>query len=171
MPGMHGPRLRRKSTDYGIGLNEKQKARYLYGLTDGQIQLVFARAKHAKGVTGEVFLQMLEMRLDSIICMSGFAKTRRAARQAVNHGHVCVNGHKVDIASYLCRAGDCICVRQNDRSKHFAMRNLEDTRYRTVPAWLQVDSTALTCTVLRAPIRDEISHNIDERVIVEFYSR
>ncbi|MDR2576653.1 MAG: 30S ribosomal protein S4 [Puniceicoccales bacterium] len=171
LPGIHGPRLRRKVTDYGIGLNEKQKARYLYGLTEKQFQLVFARAKRAKGVTGDVFLQMLEMRLDSVIYLAGFTKTRRAARQIVNHGHVSVNNHKVDIASYLCRAGDCIGVRQTDISRHLIMRNLEDTRYRAIPTWLQTDSAALTCTVLRAPTREEIGHNINERVIVEFYSR
>ncbi|MDR3316552.1 MAG: 30S ribosomal protein S4 [Puniceicoccales bacterium] len=171
LPGIHGRRLRRKVTDYGIGLNEKQKARMLYGLTEKQFRLVFERAKRAKGITGSVFLQMLEMRLDSIVYLCGFARTRRAARQMVNHGHVHVNGHRVDIASYLCRASDAVAVHQIDSSRHLVMRSLEDSRYRTVPPWLQTDSSALSCMVNRAPTREEISHNINEQIIVEFYSR
>jgi small subunit ribosomal protein S4 len=171
LPGIHGPRLRRKMTDYGLGLGEKQKARFLYGLTEKQFRIVFGRAKRAKGITGEIFLRMLEMRLDSVIYLAGFARTRRAARQMVGHGHIRVNGHKVDIASYICRAGDHIEVRPSDTSRHLIMRNLEDTRYRTVPPWMQTDPSALTCDVYRAPTREEIGHGINEQIIVEFYSR
>jgi small subunit ribosomal protein S4 len=103
--------------------------------------------------------------------LAGFAKTRRAARQMVNHGHVRVNGRGVDIASALCYAGDRIAVRASDGSRHLAMRSLEDTRYRSVPPWLQTDGDAITCSVLREPTREEIGHSINERVIVEFYSR
>jgi small subunit ribosomal protein S4 len=171
LPGIHGPKLRRKVTDYALGLNEKQKLRYLYGLTEKQFQLLFAKAKRLKGVTGEIFLQLLEMRLDSVVYLAGFTKTRRAARQMVNHGHIRVNGHKVDIASYNCRANDQIEIYQADASRHLVMRNLEDTRYRTVPAWMQVDTSGLQCRVNRVPARDEISHGINEQIIVEFYSR
>ncbi|MDR0727697.1 MAG: 30S ribosomal protein S4 [Puniceicoccales bacterium] len=171
LPGIHGPKLRRKVTDYSLGLNEKQKLRLLYGLTEKQFHLLFDKAKRQKGVTGEIFLQLLEMRLDSVVYLSGFAKTRRAARQMVNHGHVRVNGHKVDIASYSCRASDQIDVYQADASRHLVMRNLEDTRYRTVPAWMQVDANELQCRINRVPGRDEITHGFNEQIVVEFYSR
>jgi small subunit ribosomal protein S4 len=171
LPGIHGPRLRRKVTDYGLGLNEKQKLRYLYGITERQFRLIFARAKKDKGVTGEVFLRRLEMRLDSVVYLAGFTKTRRAARQMVGHGHVQVNGRTVDIAGYVCSAGDRIEMNKADSSKHLAMRNLEDTRYRSVPQWMQVDQTTLAAVIHRAPMREEIGHGINERVIVEFYSR
>ncbi|MDR0428785.1 MAG: 30S ribosomal protein S4 [Puniceicoccales bacterium] len=171
LPGIHGQKLRRKVTDYSLGLNEKQKLRYLYGLTEKQFRLVFAKAKRQNGVTGEIFLQSLEMRLDNVVYFAGFAKTRKAARQMVSHGHIRVNGHKVDIASYVCKADDCVDVYGNDTSRHLIMRNLEDTRYRAVPAWVHVDANALLCRINRAPARDEISHNIDVQIIVEFYSR
>jgi small subunit ribosomal protein S4 len=171
LPGMHGPRLRRKVTDYGTGLNEKQKARIYYGLTEKQFRMVFERAKHLKGVTGEVFLSSLEMRLDSVAYLAGFSRTRRAARQMVGHGHFLLNGRKVDIASYSCAVGDVISVRPVDGSRHLAMRNLEDARYRAVPPWLQTDQSALSCTVQRAPVRDEIALAVKEQIIVEFYSR
>jgi small subunit ribosomal protein S4 len=170
-PGIHGPRLRRKTTDYGLGLNEKQKLRFLYDLTEKQFRLVFARAKRASGITGEAFLQMLEMRLDSVVYLAGFARTRRAARQVVNHGHVFVNDKCLDIASAVCRPGDRIGVRQVDASRHLVMRSLEDTRYRAVPNWLQTDAASLSCLVHRAPAREEIGHTINEQVVVEFYSR
>ncbi|MDR2030598.1 MAG: 30S ribosomal protein S4 [Puniceicoccales bacterium] len=171
LPGVHGQRPRRKVTDYGIGLNEKQKLRFLYGLTERQFRLAFARAKRATGATGDVFLRMLEMRLDSVVYLSGLAKTRRAARQMVAHGHVHVNGRGVNIASTQCRAGDRVTICQGDRSRHLAMRSLEDTRYRSVPPWLQTDGEAISCAVLRDPVREEIGHTINERVVVEFYSR
>jgi small subunit ribosomal protein S4 len=171
LPGMHGPRLRRKVTDFGTGLNEKQKARMHYGLTEKQFRIVFARAKQAKGVTGEVFLSSLEMRLDSVAYLAGFSRTRRAARQMVGHGHFLLNGHKVDIPSYACKPGDVLSVRPADGSRHLAMRNLEDARYRAVPPWMQTDSNGLSCAIQRAPMRDEIALAVKEQLIVEFYSR
>ncbi|MDR0679252.1 MAG: 30S ribosomal protein S4 [Puniceicoccales bacterium] len=171
LPGIHGQRLRRKVSEYGIGLNEKQKARIYYGLTERQFRLTFERAKRAKGITGEVFLSSLEMRLDSVVFLAGFARTRRAARQMVGHGHFLVNGQKVDIPSYTCCQADQITVRSSDPTRHLIMRNLEDTRYRVVPVWLQTDSNALSCTVLRAPTREEIALAVNEQIIVEFYSR
>jgi small subunit ribosomal protein S4 len=171
LPGIHGPRLRRKITDFGLGLNEKQKARIHYGLTEKQFRIVFERAKRAKGITGEIFLSYLEMRLDSVVYLAGFARTRRAARQMVCHGHFLVNDHKVDISSYLCHPGDHVTVRQFDASRHLVMRSLEDTRYRAVPAWMQTDSNALSCVVNRVPAREEIALSVKEQIIVEFYSR
>jgi small subunit ribosomal protein S4 len=171
LPGIHGQKLRRKVSDYSLGLNEKQKLRHLYGLTEKQFHLIFEKVKRRKGVTGEIFLQVLEMRLDSVVYLAGFAKTRRAARQMVNHGHIRVNGHKVDIASYICHASDCVDVYGSDASRHLVMRSLEDTRYRTVPAWMHVDAGALACQIHRVPARDEVSHGINVQIIVEFYSR
>jgi small subunit ribosomal protein S4 len=170
-PGVHGQRFRRKVTDYGLGLSEKQKLRYLYDVTERQFRRIFARAKGERGVTGEVFLRMLEMRLDSVVYLAGFTRTRRAARQMVNHRHVLVNGKRVDIAGHLCCPGDHVSLSQADHSKHLAMRNLDDTRYRSTPPWMQTDTTELVCTVHRVPTREEMVQGINEQVVVEFYSR
>ncbi len=170
-PGTHGPRLRRKATEYSLGLNEKQKLRYLYGLTEKQFRITFEKAKRKRGVTGEIFLQMLETRLDSVIYLSGFAKTRRQARQFVNHGHVKVNGHKVDVPSFACSAGDEIEVRETTSSRQLATRSLEDTRMRAVPTWISRVEDALKATVTRLPEADDMESGINVQLIVEFYSR
>lgn len=170
-PGQHGPRLRRKTSDYSIGLNEKQKLRYMYGLTEKQFRLTFERAKRVRGVTGDVFLQMLESRLDSVIYTLGFAKTRRQARQFVGHGHIRVNGTKTDIPSFRVSAGDEIEVKASTASRQLATRAIEDTRMRTVPTWLTRFDDALRGVVNRAPNREEIETGINEQLIVEFYSR
>lgn len=170
-PGQHGPRLRRKQSDYSIGLNEKQKLRYLYGLTEKQFRRTFDRAKRRRGVTSEIFLQMLEKRLDSVLYSLGFAKTRRQARQFVTHGHVKVNGQKVDIPSYSVSAGDTIEVKESTSSRQLATRSLEDTRIRSVPLWLTRNDDALTATVNREPSADDIETGINVQIIVEFYSR
>ena len=130
LPGIHGPRLRRKVSDFSLGLNEKQKLRYMFGLTEKQFRLTFDRAKKQRGVTGELFLQLLETRLDSVIYSLGMARTRGAARQFVNHGHIRVNGHKVDIPSFEVKAGDVIEVRDRTSSRQLATRCLEDSQYR-----------------------------------------
>lgn len=171
LPGQHGPRLRRRATGYSVGLNEKQKLRYLFGLTERQFRIVFERAKRLPGVTGEAFLRLLEMRLDSVVYLMGIAKTRRAARQFVTHGHVAVNGHKVDIASYTCRAGDEIEVRGKSSSKQLATASVDVTQYRTIPAWLAVQSGDLKGTVTRLPTPEEMTQGINVQTIVEFYSR
>src|ERR1700757_4977927 len=116
-PGQHGPKSRRKYSEYAVGLNEKQKLRYAYGLLERQSRRVFEIAKKERGVTGERFLQLLETRLDSVIYLLGMAKTRASARQFVNHGHIRVNGHKVDIASYNVRAGDEIEIKNSPASR------------------------------------------------------
>jgi small subunit ribosomal protein S4 len=170
-PGQHGPRLRRKLSDYSIGLNEKQKLRYLYGLTEKQFRRTFDRAKSKRGVTSEIFLQMLEKRLDAVLYSLGFAKTRPQARQFVTHGHVKVNGHKVDIPSYTVSAGDVIEVKENTSSRQLATRALDDTRIRSVPLWLTRNDDALTATVNREPTADDIETGINVQQIVEFYSR
>src|SRR3569833_2117617 len=132
-PGQHGPKLRRKLSEYAVGLNEKQKLRYIYGLLERQFRRVFENAKRERGVTGERFLQLLETRLDSVVYLLGFSKSRAAARQFVNHGHIRVNGHKVDIASYNVQPGDEIEVRNSPDSRQLATRCLEEHRIRTVP--------------------------------------
>lgn len=170
-PGQHGPRLRRKLSDYSIGLNEKQKLRYLYGLTEKQFRRTFESAKNVRGVTGEVFLCLLETRLDSVVYNIGFAKTRRQARQYVAHGHVKVNGQKVDIPSFQVSAGDTIEVKESTSSRQLATRSLEDTRIRTVPLWITRNDDALTATITRQPTADDIETGINVQLIVEFYSR
>ncbi|MFM1851643.1 MAG: hypothetical protein RIS54_1327 [Verrucomicrobiota bacterium] len=171
-PGQHGPRLRRnKQSEYAVGLNEKQKLRYIYGLLERQFRRLFEKAKRERGVTGERFLQLLETRLDSVVYLLGLAKSRAAARQFVNHGHIRVNGHKVDIASYSVQAGDEIEVKGAPASRQMATRNLEENRIRNVPGWLSMDSEALKAKVNRLPNRDEMEQGINEQIIVEFYSR
>ena len=171
LPGQHGQRLRRKTSDYSIGLNEKQKLRYLYGLTEKQFRLTFARAKKERGITRDKFLQLLEMRLDSIVYLLGFSKTRKQARQFVNHGHIKVNAIKVDIPSCQIKSGDTIEVKADTSSRQMATRALEETRMRVTPIWLTRQDDILRADIIRLPNSDEIEHGIDVQLIVEFYSR
>lgn len=170
-PGQHGPKLRRKVSEYAVGLNEKQKLRYIYGLLERQFRRVFESAKRERGVTGERFLQLLETRLDSVVYLLGIAKSRASARQFVNHGHIRVNGHKVDIASYNVQPGDEIEVKNTPTSRQLATRNIEESRARNVPGWLTMNAEAFKATVNRLPNRDEMEPGINEQLIVEFYSR
>jgi len=170
-PGQHGPKSRRKLSEYAVGLNEKQKLRFIYGLLERQFRRVFAIAKRERGVTGERFLQLLETRLDSVVYLLGFAKSRAAARQLVNHGHVRVNGHKVDIASYNVVQGDEVEIKAVNSSRQLATRAIEENRARVVPAWLTRNDEALKGTVTRMPTRDEMEPSINEQLIVEYYSR
>lgn len=170
-PGQHGPKSRRKLSEYAVGLAEKQKLRYIYGLLERQFRRVFAIAKRERGVTGERFLQLLETRLDSVVYLLGFARSRAAARQLVNHGHVRVNGHKVDIASYTVVQGDEIEIRGSNSSRQLATRAIEENRARVVPGWLVRNDEALKGTITRLPTRDEMEPSINEQLIVEYYSR
>jgi len=170
-PGQHGPSFRRKVSDYGQGLIEKQKLRMMYGLTEKQFRNMFVRAKSKKGVTGEVFLTMLETRLDNVVYRMGFAKTRQAARQFVNHGHLLVNGRKVDIPSYSVVAGDIIGVREKTSSRQVATKNLEGSQYHPAPPWVEVNIDSLQGTVSRLPQADELEQSINVQLVVEFYSR
>ncbi|AKC83457.1 30S ribosomal protein S4 [Verrucomicrobia bacterium IMCC26134] len=170
-PGQHGPKLRRKLSEYAVGLNEKQKLRMIYGLLERQFRRTFETAKKERGVTGERFIQLLETRLDSVIYLLGFARSRAASRQIVNHGHVRVNGHKVDIASYSVQIGDEIEIRNNASSRQLATRNLEENRSRAVPGWLALNPEAFKAVVNRLPTREEMAPEINEQLIVEFYSR
>jgi small subunit ribosomal protein S4 len=170
-PGIHGPRLRRKVSDYSQGLNEKQKLRFMFGLSEKQFRRTFDRAKNQRGITGEIFLQLLETRLDNVVYHLGFARTRSAARQFVCHGHICVNGHKVDIPSYALNAGDEIEVRDRTSARQLATRSLEESTGRPTPAWLTLQEGALKATINRLPTREEMEQGINEQLIVEFYSR
>jgi small subunit ribosomal protein S4 len=170
-PGQHGPKSRRKLSEYGTGLNEKQKLRSIYGLLERQFRRMFAIAKQERGVTGERFLQLLETRLDSVVYLLGFARSRAAARQFVNHGHVRVNGHKLDIASYNVLPGDEIEIKDRPAARQLATRNLDDNRARPVPGWLSLNADQFKATVVRLPNRDEMAPEVNEQLIVEFYSR
>lgn len=170
-PGMHGPKSRRKHTDYGLGLIEKQKLRYYYGLLERQFRGVYERALKRRGVTGEQMLQILETRLDNVVFHLGFANTRAAARQMVAHGHVKVNGRKVNIPSYGLKVNDAIEVKNSNASRQLATKNLESSGSRAVPDWLALDKEAFKGTVMRIPTRDEIQPIANEQAVVEFYSR
>ena len=170
-PGQHVPRLRRKFSEYAVGLNEKQKLRFMYGITEKQFRLTFEKAKNTRGVTGEIFLQMLETRLDSVIYRLGFAKSRAGARQLVGHGHICVNGQKTDIASFIVKEGDEIEVRERTSSRQLATRSMEESQGRTVPEWLTLNADALKATINRLPSTEETENSINVQLIVEFYSR
>lgn len=172
-PGQHGPRggRRRKQSDYAIALAEKQKLRFQYGVLEKQFRRYFAAAQRQRGVTGILLLQLLEMRLDNICYRFGLGLTRRASRQFVNHGHILVNGQKVDIPSYQCKSGDVITIGEQNRSQQLAMRLLDATQARPESEWLSVDKDNLTFTVNRAPERDEIDPMVNEQLVVELYSR
>ena len=171
-PGMHGPKgSRRKQSDYAIALAEKQKLRYQYGVLERQFRRYFTIALTRRGVTGEVLLQLLETRLDNVIYRLGFANSRSAARQMVSHGHVQVNGRKVDISSFNVKAGDAITVKDKPQSRRLAAKNLELTQITPVPDWLMVDKDQFSGKVSRIPTREEIAPIVNEQLIVELYSR
>lgn len=171
-PGQHGARSgRKKLSDYALALKEKQTLRYQYGLLEKQFRRTFKEAQRRKGVTGETFLQLLETRLDNIVYRLGLGNTRDAARQFVSHGHVRVNGVRVNIASYQVKPGDVVSVRDNPRSKQLALRSLDLTQASVVPSWVTFDKDKLTGTLVRIPTRDEIAPIVNEQLIVEFYSR
>jgi small subunit ribosomal protein S4 len=171
LPGQHGPRLRRRVTDYSVGFLEKQKVRFIYDLMEAQLYRTFERAKKQRGVTGEQFLILLETRLDSIVYLSGLAKTRRAARQFVTHGHIKVNGRKLNIPSYNCKPRDKIEVCERTSSRQLATQSLELAQYRRTCPWISSQAGSLIAVVDRFPARDEIEQSINEQLIVEFYSR
>ncbi|MBI3191570.1 MAG: 30S ribosomal protein S4 [Pedosphaera parvula] len=170
-PGVHGPKSRHKHTDYALGLIEKQKLRYYYGLMERQFRGVYERALKKRGVTGETMLQILETRLDSVVYNLGFANTRAAARQLICHGHVRVNGRKVSIPSYGAKVNDVVDIKDSSVSRQVATKNLEMATSRAVPDWLSLNKDAFKGTVLRIPSRDDIQPIANEQAVVEFYSR
>jgi small subunit ribosomal protein S4 len=170
-PGVHGPKSRRKHTEYGLGLIEKQKLRYFYGLMERQFRGVYERALKRRGVTGEQMLQILETRLDNVVYHLGFANTRAAARQMVSHGHVKVNGRKVNVPSCALKVNDVVEVKETNVSRQLATKNLELATSRVVPDWMTLAKEAFKGTVLRIPTRAEIQPIANEQAVVEFYSR
>jgi small subunit ribosomal protein S4 len=170
-PGMHGPKSRRKHTDYALGLIEKQKLRYFYGLMEKQFRGVYEKALSRRGITGETMLQILETRLDNVVYHLGFGSTRSAARQMVAHGHIRVNGRKVNIPSYSLKVNDVIETKDTNVSKQMATKGMEISTSRSIPDWISLDRTGLKGTILRLPARDDIQPIANEQAVVEFYSR
>ena len=168
-PGQHGNDRKKKSSEYGVQLQEKQKVRFMYGLTEKQFHKVFEKAQKMEGIAGENLLVLLESRLDNIVYRLGMARTRRGARQVVNHGHILVNGKKVDIPSYRVKPGDIVAVKENSLN-HPAIIAALETKAAT-PAYLEFDAKKLTGKYVRFPERSELNSEINEQLIVEFYNR
>ncbi|MBR0137587.1 MAG: 30S ribosomal protein S4 [Erysipelotrichaceae bacterium] len=168
-PGQHGPNKRVKNSNYGTQLAEKQKIRFMYGVNEKQFANTYFKAVAAKGVTGTVFLQMLESRLDNICYRMGLARTRRGARQLVNHGHVLVNGKKVDIPSYQVKPGSVIELKDNMKNNQAVLDALEATL--STPAFVTFDKNTMKGSYVRLPERSELNQDINELLVVEFYNR
>lgn len=169
-PGQHGNSRRRKTSEYGIQLNEKQKAKYTYGVLEKQFRNLFTRAEKAKGITGEILLQLLESRLDNVVFRLGIAPTRAAARQLVNHGHITVDGKVVDIPSFSVKPGQLIAVRERAKSLEVINTSLSGFNHSKY-AWLEWDAASKTGKFLHMPERTDIPENIKEQLIVELYSK
>jgi small subunit ribosomal protein S4 len=170
-PGQHGlNRKRKKLSEYGTQLREKQKAKYTYGVLERQFANLFDKAQRSKGVTGEVLLQLLEARLDNVVYRLGIASSRPAARQIVNHRHIVVNGEVVNIPSFHVKPGDVIGVREKSKSLEVINESLGTARYNR-SSWLQWDKDNMTGKFLNVPERSEIPENIKEQLIVELYSK
>lgn len=161
----------KKISEYGMQLKEKQKAKFIYGVLEKQFRGYYDKAKKMQGVTGENLLITLERRLDNVVFRLGLASTRRQARQIVNHGHILVNGKRLDIPSALIKANDVVSIKESSRSNEFFKGLAESFDSLSTPAWLTVDAQNLSGTVTRFPNRDEIDVPVDEQMIVELYSR
>ena len=171
-PGQHGQQqARKKVSEYGTQLREKQKARRIYGVLERQFRIYFEKADRQKGITGENLLVLLERRLDNVVYRLGLASSRTQARQLVRHGHFSVNGHRVDIPSFLVKAGNIISVNEGSKETPVIKENAEGLATKTVPAWLELNAADISGKVLRYPTREEIDVPIQEHFIVELYSR
>jgi len=168
-PGQHGQDRKRKASNYGEQLTEKQKVRFMYGINEKQFRKIFEEAGKMKGVHGENFLKLLESRLDNLVYRIGFATTRKGARQLVNHGHVTVNGKKVDIPSYRCKLGDVISIKEDDKQLVIVKTSLENAPRRV--EYITYDEAKMAGTFVRYPERSELNADINESLIVEFYNR
>jgi small subunit ribosomal protein S4 len=169
-PGQHG-QGRIKFSEYGLQLREKQKIKKMYGLLEKQFRLVFAKADRMKGVTGNNMLQTLERRLDNVVYRAGFANSRAEARQVVRHGHLTVNGKKVNIPSYLLNKGDQVAVHAASKNQARIMGALEGVKRREIPQWLELDAAAQAARVRDLPARDDLTAPMQERLVVELYSK
>ena len=168
-PGQHGNARKGKLSDYGTQLKEKQKVRFMYGLNERQFRKTFEEASKMKGIHGTNFLRLLESRLDNIAYRIGFASTRRGARQLVNHGHVTVNGKKVDIPSYRCKPGDVISLKEDDKNLRVVQESLSKVAKRV--EFITYDEGKMAGTYVRLPERGELNADINEALIVEFYNK
>ena len=165
------PKRRRKESEYGKQLREKQKAKFIYGVLEKQFRGYFNKAKRQPGITGENLMRILESRLDNVVFRLGFARTRKEARQTVSHGHITVNGKRVDIPSYRVRPGDVVAVADKAKEMLVIKSALVSNERMQVPAWLEVDIEKLQGNVLSLPNRDQIDLDINEQLIVELYSK
>ncbi len=169
-PGQHGQR-RQKVSDYGLQLREKQKVKRLYGVFESQFRKYFEIATRKEGITGENLLQLLERRLDNVVYRSGFASSRKEARQMVRHNHFIVNGRKVNIPSFLVKEGDVIVVKEKSKGISRIVESLETAEGRGIPEWVSVDKQNAKATINRLPVREDIGYDIQEQLIVELYSK
>ena len=168
-PGQHGQDRKKKLSNYGIQLQEKQKVKFMYGISEKQMQKAFEKAVKMKGVNGENLLKLLESRLDNLVYRIGFATTRKGARQLVNHGHVTVNGKRVDIPSYQVKPGDVISLMENDKEMAIVKFSLEALHNRV--EYISYDDKKMEGTYIRMPERNELNADIDEALIIEYYNR
>ncbi|WP_297404988.1 30S ribosomal protein S4 [uncultured Cetobacterium sp.] len=162
------PNANKKPTEYAIQLREKQKAKFIYNVMEKQFRKLYDEASRKDGVTGLTLIQFLERKLENVVYRLGFASTRRQARQVVSHGHIAVNGRKVNIASYRVKAGDVVSVLENSKNLEIIKNAVEE---KTVPAWLELNKANFTGTVLQNPTKDDLDFDLNEALIVEFYSR
>ena len=162
---------RKKQSEYGLQLTEKQKVKFIYGVLEKQFRKYYVMATKKSGITGEMLLQILETRLDNVVFRMGLANTRREARQIVNHGHILVNGKKVNIPSYLIKQGDVITVSEKSKNSDRMKEIVETNASRLVPKWLDMDKNTLTGKVVALPARDDIDYEVEEHLIVELYSK
>jgi len=169
-PGQHGQR-RKKVSEYGLQLNEKQKAKFMYGVSEKQMRALFGEAKRRAGNTGTNLITLLEQRLDNVVYRMGFASTRRFARQFVNHGHILVDGKRVDIASYRVKPGQKIEIREKSKQNNQVVRAIELTAQTGISPWVDIDAEKVFGIFTRLPEREEIVIPVEERLIVELYSK
>jgi small subunit ribosomal protein S4 len=170
-PGEHGQYNRRKTSEYGLQLREKQKARRVYGILEKQFRNYFVKAERQKGVTGENLIQLLERRLDNVVYRLGFASSRAEARQLVTHNHYTVNGHKANIPSILVKVGDVIQVKEKSLNSPKFIELKENIAHKTPPEWLDLDKENMTGKVLALPSKEHLDLPLEEHLIVELYSR
>ncbi len=163
--------VRKKQSEYGMQLNEKQKVKFIYGVLEKQFRLYYERAEKMPGITGENLLAILEQRLDNVVFRLGFGMTRREARQLVNHGHITVNGRKVNIPSFQVKPGMVISLTEKGKSMQKVKDNIEDNAFRAAPKWIDYDKNNLTAKIVAVPARDDIDMPIEEHLIVELYSK
>jgi small subunit ribosomal protein S4 len=170
-PGQHGKTRRSKLAGYGVQLREKQKVKRIYGVLEDQFRRYFEQAERTRGITGETLLQLLERRLDNVAYRLGFATSRAQARQLVRHGHLTINGRKVDIPSFSVKPGDVVAVRQSSRKSPAVTHAREEVKGRGVPEWLQVEADEMSARVTSVPTRAQINLPVQEQLIVELYSK